>query len=65
MSHFDRRCVLTLLAAGAAIASVRGGVTWALMRPAERWRHGRLPILSAEEWKLEEALLRGDYIVVQ
>ncbi len=74
MSHIDRR-LLTSLVGGAAIASVCGGVTWAaLVRPAEKWPHGSTwhpavpygtwPNVSAEEWEIEKALLRGDYIEV-
>ncbi len=63
MSHFDRRCFLTSLAGGAVITSVRG-VTLALTRPEETWRYGTWPNVSAEEWEIEKALLRGDYIEV-
>jgi hypothetical protein len=62
MSQFDRRRLLTVLAGGVAIASVRGGVTWALMRPEEKRSH-EWPHLTAEEWQIEEALIKGDYVV--
>ncbi len=64
ISHIDRRSLLSFLPGAAALVSVPGGVTSALMRPAEKFPYGAWPNVSAEEWELEIALLRGDYVEV-
>ncbi len=63
MSQLDRRRLLSSLAGGAALASIPGGFTWALVCPEKKRRCDSLPDrMSAEEWEIEKALLRGDYI---
>lgn len=65
MTQLDRRRLLSSLVGGAALASIPGGVTRALMCPEKNRRCDSLPDrMSVEEWEIEKALLRGDYIEV-